>query len=104
MAIILGLSLGLTLLFELPVAWVWGLRGRDLTLAVLVNVLTNPAVVLLHQFFPAWGATLALEVGAVLVEGWYYQRFGLHTPRPWLLSLSANALSFGAGLLINLFL
>lgn len=102
MPVILGLSLALTLLIELPVAWLWGLRGRDLILAALVNVLTNPAVVLLHQFFPAWGATLVLEAGAVLVEGWYYQRFGQSARCPWLLSLSANALSFGLGLLINM--
>ena len=44
----LALSLGLTLLFELPVAYLWGLRGRDLSAAALAQVLAKAAVVLLH--------------------------------------------------------
>lgn len=94
------LGLGLTLAVELPVALLWGLRGRDLALCALVNLLTNPAVVLLHQYFSSPAATLVLEAAAVLVEGWYYRRYGQHTWHPWLLSLSANALSYGAGLIL----
>ena len=51
---VFAVSLGLTLLLELPVAYYWGLRSRhDLTVAVLVNVLTNPAVVLLNGLLSA---------------------------------------------------
>ena len=59
-----AISLGLTLLLELPVVYLWGVRKRrDLTLAVLVNVLTNPVVVLLHGLgCPA----LPLEVAAII--------------------------------------
>ncbi len=48
----LALSLGLTLLLEGTFVLVWGVRGRDLLLVLLANVLTNPAVVLLHKLFP----------------------------------------------------
>ena len=95
------LSLALTLLIESAVALAWGLRRRDLLLCVLVNVLTNPAVVLLHSLFPAPPVTLLLEGGAVAVEALYYRRYGEHIPRPWLFSLAANALSFGIGLWIG---
>lgn len=96
----LALSLALTLLAEVPVGALWGLRRRDLLLCVLVNVLTNPAVVLLHSLFPGWGVTLALEGAAVLAEGAYYARYGRYIPHPWRLSLVSNVLSFGGGLML----
>ena len=61
---ILAISLALTLAVEVPVAFCWGLRRRDLLLCVLVNLLTNPAVVLLHTLFPAVWITAALEAAA----------------------------------------
>lgn len=94
-------SLGLTLVFELAVALCWGLRRRDLLLCVLVNVMTNPAVVLLHFMFPAPLVTALLELGAVGAEGFCYRRFGERVRRPWLFSLVANGCSFGLGLIIG---
>ena len=62
-----AVSLGLTLLLELPVAWLWGLRSRhDWMTTVLVNVLTNPAAVLLYPDMPDKAAGSA---GADLGEG-----------------------------------
>lgn len=95
------LSLGLTLVFELAVALCWGLRRRNLLLCGMVNVMTNPAVVLLHFLFPAPLLTALLELGAVAVEGFCYSRFGEQVRKPWLFSLVVNAFSFGMGLLIN---
>lgn len=101
-------SLLLTLLLEVPVAWAWGLRSRhDLTVAVLVNVLTNPAVVLLYLLISArtgwpWPAVqLPLEALAVAVEAVCYRACGENVRRPVLLSLCANGVSYGAGLLLN---
>ncbi len=96
----LAVSLLLTLLLELPIALGWGLRGRRLLLCALVNLLTNPVVVLLCLLFPALWVTALSETGAVLAEGWYYRRYGVE--RPWLLSLCANGCSFGAGVLLQL--
>ena len=44
--------LALTLAIELLLALLWGLRGQDLILCALANLLTNPAVVLLNLIFP----------------------------------------------------
>ena len=96
------LSLGLTLVLELGFALTWGIRRRDLALCALVNLLTNPAVVLLHLLFPWPPVTLALEGAAVAVEALYYRRYGLRIRSPWLFSLAANGLSFCLGFLLNL--
>lgn len=100
-----AVSLGLTLLLEVPVAYCWGLRSRhDLTVAVLVNVLTNPAVVLLNGLLsatPWWAVQLPLEAAAIAVEGFCYRHCGENICRPYLLSLCANCISYGAGLVLN---
>lgn len=95
------LSLALTLVFELGFALFWGLRRRDLVLCALVNVLTNPVVVLLHWAFPHPAATALWELGAVAVEGWYYRRCGRQIRRPLVFSLLCNLFSFCLGLIIN---
>lgn len=92
-----ALCLGLTLAAELPVALLWGLRGRDLALCALVNLVTNPAVVWIHGAFPALWLVPVLEGGAVGVEGLLYRLRGRRIPAPLLLSLCANACSFGVG-------
>lgn len=102
---VFAVSLGLTLLLELPVAYCWGLRSRhDLTVAVLVNVLTNPAVVLLNGLLsatPWWAVQLPLEAATIAVEGFCYRHCGENICRPYLLSLCANCISYGAGLVLN---
>lgn len=93
------ISLGLTLLLELPFVYLWGLRSRhDLTLAALVNVLTNPAAVLLHMLgVPA----LPLEAVVIAVEGSCYRARGAAIRHPFRLALLANGFSYGAGCLLN---
>ncbi|MBR4702862.1 MAG: hypothetical protein IKO91_03370 [Oscillospiraceae bacterium] len=103
----LGVSLALTLVLELLFAFLWGLRGRDLILCILVNVLTNPPVVLCALLWrayapgPEWLPVPLLEAGAVLVEGLFYRRNGERVRRPFLFSLCANAFSYGLGLVFN---
>lgn len=103
-----AVSLGLTLALEVPFACCWGLRDRhNLTVAVLVNVLTNPAVVLLYLLlsartgWPRLAVQLPLEALAVAVEAVCYRECGKDVRRPGLLSLCANGVSYGAGLLLN---
>ena len=70
----LALSLGLTLLLEIPAALILGLRRKeDILLVGLVNILTNPIIVLILNLFfiftaspPPWFLILPLEVFAVL--------------------------------------
>ena len=103
----LGASLGLTLAVELLFALLCRYGGRQLLLAALVNVLTNPLVVqaaLLWRDFalPGYSAAVAvLEVLTVLIEGFIYQKSRLGFARPFGFSLAANALSFGLGLLLR---
>jgi len=96
MAEIFMLSLGLTLLLELPMAYLWGIRGRDLITVLAANVMTNPLAVALYLYGVP---QLPIELGVVIVEGFAYS---LHfEKRPWLLALVSNALSWGIGLLLN---
>jgi len=102
------LSLGLTLVFEAAFFFCIGNRDkRDLLLLVLVNVITNPVVVLLfwlNSYYTRWNVVLVtavLEVLAVMAEGLYYKRYGQSFRRPFLFSLAANAVSYGLGLLLQ---
>lgn len=107
------LSLVLTLLLteaiELPVCRLWGMRGRDLVFVLLANLLTNPVVNVLYALaylytpIPRVLAIAMLEIAAVLVE-WFVYRYATGAKRPFLVSLTANTASFGAGLLITTFL
>ena len=92
-----ALSLGLTLLLELPIACAWGLRGRELVTVLAANLMTNPLAVALHL---AGIPQIPIELGVVLAEGWAYR---LHFDRkPVLLAITSNALSWGVGILIQL--
>lgn len=101
--LVLGLllSLGLTELIECGFAYCLQKRGRALLLCALVNLITNPPVVLLHSLLQGgWPLILALELGAAAVEGLLYRYSGLYK-RPFLFSLLCNVLSFSLGLLWN---
>ena len=113
----LAVSLGLTLALEVGffVASRLALRvsprdagGKDLLLVVLVNVLTNPVVVLFYwlgALYTGWNRTLIkipLEVFAVVTEGVYYRKYGRGFKRPFLFSIAANAFSFFAGVLFQM--
>ena len=103
----LGVSLGLTLLLEGLFALLWGLRGRDLALCALVNLLTNPPLVfcvLCWRHFgppPSWLPVPILEALAVWTEGYFYRKDGENVRSPFLFSLCANAFSYTIGLLIS---
>lgn len=104
---ILLISLALTLIFELIFACIYGVREKtDILWVILVNVLTNPAVVWLHYRSrydpqsPTGWITLGLEIAAVLIEGFLYDRFST-VPRPYFFSLTANSFSYAIGALIN---
>ena len=94
-----GLSFGLTLLIELPVCYGMGLRSRDqLELCFLVNLLTNPAAVWLHT--SAGIPQIPVEILVVIIEFYVYRQF--NQAHPLLLSLVANGVSWGLGLILQL--
>ena len=101
----LGISLLLTLILEFGFALLWSIRtpalrrGRELTIVALVNILTNPVVVLLanyalsrHSGYP-YGFVVLLEIGAILVEWVCYRACSEALRRPFLFSLCANLFS-----------
>ncbi len=98
----LGISLLLTLVLEFPWILLFRAKRKDLLLFLLVNILTNPAVVVLSI---ATGyhiiIQLCLEAIVVLVEGWYYKKYTEHMRKSILCSLCANGFSYGVGILIN---
>lgn len=102
------ISLGLTLVLEIAFCFVVGLRGaRNFTVAILVNILTNPPVVLLNNIlgrtteFPPVLIIAVLELSAFFIEGLYYRSYGENIKHPFALSFDANTFSFFAVLLIN---
>ena len=99
-----GISLGLTLLIELPVGFAMGMRGKKhILLMILVNILTNPAAVLL-----CWlgVAQIPVEIAVFLVEAgiyyWFSKDEGFTIKHPILLALFANLISWTSGILIQL--
>lgn len=105
----LTLSLIMTIMFETGFFLVIGKRNKkDILLVILVNVITNPVVVLLHWLaasYTDWNMILILiplELSAILVEGYYYKKYGGWFNRPYLFSTAANIFSFGTGALIQI--
>ena len=107
--IALAVSLALTLVLESGFFLLVGKRNKkDLLLVALVNVLTNPAVVLLYWLAVAYAdfnrvvVIAVLEVLAVLTEGYMYKKHGQDFKRPYGFSLFANMFSYGTGLVLQM--
>ena len=104
------LSLLLTLIVELTFALCCKKRRFDLLLAALVNIATNPPVVLIYTLLrqsvriPGLLLALPLELAAIAVEAFFYKRFADDIKRPLLFSLCANVLSYSTGLMLNILL
>ena len=104
----LALSLALTMAFETVVFLLTGKRDKkDLLLLLLVNMLTNPVVVLIFHIavlYTDWNTyiiIIPLELFAVLAEGFCYKKYGRNFKRPYLFSIAANMVSFFAGVLLQ---
>ena len=98
------LSVVLTLLFELLYALGWGVRKKDLLLVCLLNVLTNPLVVLFYHATQENGIFLSIilpELAAVGAEAYFLKRCNRNILYPVLFAVCINAFSFLAGLLID---
>ena len=112
----LTISLFLTIVLEIGFFILAGRRftskrdKKDYLLVVLVNVLTNPVVVLIFWLtteYTDWNTVMILmplELFAVLAEGFYYKKYGSSFRRPYLFSTAANMFSFGIGVLIQMFI
>ena len=101
----LAISLALTLLLELTFALLWGIRGKGLVLVILMNILTNPAVVTLHYICTAvfgWNEILPvlfLEMAAITAEGLCCRGM---IQKPWKFAICINLFSYFAGEILQL--
>ena len=106
-----GISLMLTIVIELAVAFLFGIRtGKGMLLVVLVNVFTNPPAVLCNWLCRLYLADyhkmplqLVIEAAVIAVEALIYCGFARderwQIRRPALLALTANGCSWLIGLL-----
>lgn len=108
-----GVSLLLTLIIELIVAGLFRISfGKDILVVILVNVLTNPVVVLLYWLWRVYlpmvnicWIELPMECLVVLGEYWIYKSMaagGWHCEKPFRFSLAANGASWLTGVLLVL--
>ena len=104
---ILLISLGMTLVLELAYAWLWGVKGKDFIVITVMNILTNPLVVLWHYAFSdagIWINTVLPELAAVIAEILLLMRFGKSVQKPVSLGICINLFSYFVGFIINLLL
>ena len=106
-----AVSLFLTLLIESGVAAFWGVGRQGMKIVWLVNTLTNPAAVFLAWLLalrcpsvPRPLLQLPLEAVVILTEAGIYRSFSREEKwgigRPVRLSLCANLISWGIGLIM----
>ena len=103
-----GISLLLTLFIEMGLAYSLRIRGKSLLIVALVNILTNPAIVFLTWFFGiGFPLEILPEICVMAIEGLIYflfnKREGYEIKRPFIYSAVFNALSYGAGIVLQLF-
>ena len=103
----------LTLVIEELATLIWGYRsGKDLATVWWVNTVTNPLVTLIrylltqnvHSSEARTWIMIAVEILVVLAEWRLFQRFLSKGKHFFLFSLSLNAASYGAGLLLPVIL
>ena len=99
----------LTIVIELFLAYLFGLRRKELLLTVFVNMITNPLLVLLsiliyrqlglQEFYLL--TYLLLEPVVILAECWIYRYYLGRDRHPFVLSVLLNTGSILGGLLWN---
>lgn len=104
----LFISLLLTIVFELLFFILIGIRDRkNMLLVCLVNIITNPPVVLSYYLITTYTninnsyVKIILELAAILTESYYYKTYALKLKHPYLIAISANIVSFTIGEMIN---
>lgn len=100
----------LTVLIECGLAFLFGIRKKsDMLPVLLINVVTNPIVVVssaLVNFYLGSQATtvfkIIIEITVFLVEGLtYFKLLDFKKINPFLLSLLLNMASYFSGVIIN---
>ena len=103
------ISLTITLVIELTIAFILKYRGKYLLNVFLVNIMTNPllnsSIVAINYYYGLKTRNIMLygfEVLVVIIEGFIYQKYlERRKINGFLLSLILNIASYGLGLLLN---
>ena len=103
------ISLTITLVVEVSIAFILKYRKKDLVNVLLVNILTNPLlnsiIVAINYYYGLKArniSLLILEILVVIIEGFIYQKYLTRRKiNGYILSLILNIASYGIGLLIN---
>lgn len=105
------ISLGLTIVIELLISFLMGIRRKqDIKIVVCANICTNPLVVYIANVLLVLCrptavviAVLLMEIGVCIAEGYIYKKcLAFYKKSPYLLSVINNILSFSIGLLWNI--
>ena len=105
-------NLTIVLIIETAIAFVFGARKtKDIFTVMLVNILTNPPVVLsgltMAMFINHLEKPLlyVIEIIVFLLEGFIYSKCKTFcTKNPYLISFVLNFITFALGELINIFM
>ena len=98
-----------TIIIEVFVAFIIGLRKKDIIYVILVNIMTNPLVVsfpilMLVRFGinERYISLVILEILALISEGFVYKKVLTYKKlNPYLISIILNVLSYCIGIVIN---
>lgn len=104
----LALSLILTIILEILMSYMLGIRKKDdFKVVILVNIYTNPSVVFLSNIIQLINNTLVyycsvfiLEIGAVIIEAILYKKYLKEKINPIQLSIYSNVFSLGMGIIL----
>ena len=104
-------SLLLTLIIELTVSIILGIRNKDdIKVIICANICTNPVIVyitscilLLNNMVIYFTSVIILEICVCIVEYLIYKKcLDLKKISPFVLSLINNISSFGIGIIISI--
>ena len=97
------LSLLLTLLIELTISIVLGIKGKDLLRITFINILTNVTLniivsllyLVMNNYIVFYIIVPILEIFVFLIEGTYFKKLNKSIISPYKLSLLLNGFSYG---------
>lgn len=97
------LSLVLTLIIELTISIVLGIRGKDILRIIFINVMTNvPLNIIVNLLYMWFNPNVIfyfivpiLEILVFLIEGKYFKKLNNSIINPYKLSILLNAFSYG---------
>ncbi len=102
------ICLSLTIVIECIIAFIIGIRKKDLVIVLLVNILTNPLVVSISSSIDfKYGikyknySMIILEILVLIIEGLIYKKnLDYKKINPFLISLILNASSYLFGFIL----